>query len=334
MRYSAKTFLNFLNESHHDVEAIWQMKSDVSFFLTNVVRLLGGEFVREYQLANAFGLDKPCVLKTYTLNGKKFGLLNYSEMHRTQFFFLADPSEIDGLLSTDWEQEVELEDDKRVFTLKRRAVNGNMFVDLFPNTSQATVTRTLQTAIGINDLVARKFQFGWRATQKTKRVAVDKNVLLMQEEIKKLLGFGCEFTSSDEMRKNGTLEFKIPVWAVTERNSWFVPRTEYAKHDLEYVGRFVIGRKDSVIRWWDFHSKSSIRLSWSQGDDLTTLGHYKGAIEKLIYIMSNSEYYHKGGRHNRRLVFDKFKFKEGWTVDALDVQRVEDQISNTIDDLW
>ena len=342
MRYSAKQFLDFIFESHHDVPEIWQMKSDVTFFISNMIKMLGGDFVSEFKIENQFGItpENGVKLKKYQLNGKTFGLLNIpNKMHRTQYFILADPADIDDIFRT-WETEVEIEDNKRVFTLKRRAINGNLFQDVFAQSIQSGYTQdmiknTLKRALGIQDMVARKFQFGWRATQKTKRVATSKPVLTEQEEWREVMEFGGEFASSLEMLKNGTLAFKIPVWAVEPRNQNSPqPRKMYGDKNLDYVGRFVIGRKDSVIRWWDFYTNTSRRIEWRPGSHLTSLEHYKDALKRLASIMERGEYIET--RENKRTVFlfPRFKFKNGWTDNTLDLSRVDQQISKALDDLW
>jgi hypothetical protein len=348
MKYSAKAFLDFIFESHHDVDSIWQMKDDVFFFVNKMITMLGGYLT--YTPENIFkesGKGKRrrtrrigektyfdvmgARMGTFEINGHKFGLVrresspNQAGMHRTEFFLVARPDEIDQILKSDWEPIVELEDAKRLFILKRKVIkdpNQDVYRECFPGMGANEVNSRLMRSIGIDDMVVRKIQLGWRATLKYGKVPTSKELLTDQPEWKEVMGFGCEFCSTDEMLKNGTLAFKIPTWAVEDYQQNFKVRIEYDKKNLDFVGRFVIGRKDSVIRWWDWFTNQSKRMDWSPGNHINTLEQYRGALSTLARIMRN------------QLVNTNFRFKEGWEPQSLDDARVNNAVNNTLDDLW
>jgi len=338
MKYRAKSFLDLIEESHHNVNAIWQMKSDVSFFITKLVTdALGGKHRGEYTVPGG-------KYEAYEINGKKFAVLfgdSSTHMHRAQAFIVADPSYIDELFGSVWDQYVELEDTKRVFTLQRRNVHldmNNHFAD-----SQMILT-SIKNVLNLHDAVARSVQFSWRATQKLGKVSTSKPVLTETIEWENIMSYGLQFASTVDMLKNGTLAFLVPVWAVDQKTDSIVPRKLYADHKppLDYVGRFVIGRKDGIIRWWDFYTNSSKRIKIHPGKHLLGTKDYQKALGELVSILD--EYSTKDSRiitfksHQKRKnptkkeIFKNFIFKKGWDDNSLDNSRIDQATTSAMDD--
>ena len=343
MKYSAKQFLDFLYESYHAVDSIWQMKSDVSYFITELIQTLGGRKIKE-EFFNSEGIN----LYTYEIKGVKFIVSFFDtklhpEIHRATSYIFVDHSQLDNLFNNLWEIQMDLEDAKRVFIIRRREIKRDIQSDF---KAPDLLFQHIERILGSTNVAYKTVQFGWRATQKLGRVETKKPVLIEQPEWTNLMSYGLEFASTLEMLKNGTLAFKVPVWAVEARNPSNQPRKMYAEKNLDYTGRFVIGRKDSVIRWWDFYTNSSRRLYWSQGDNLTRLDDYKGAFNKLTSIMKrnsveNQEHDYKVNQRGRKsimvpkpTVFPNFLFKDGWDDNGLDNNRIDQATSNAIDDLW
>lgn len=335
MRYNAKAFLEFLNESKHNVDSIWQMRSDVSYFITEMLHTIGATTLRESAIFEG-------KIHAFELDGIRFAIVfgNGKNMHRAQAYVFADPAQIDTLFNDKWDIEVELEDAKRVFTLRRRDIKRNLYNDF---TNGESVVKSVKAAIQKEDVVARAVQFSWRAKQKLGRVSSKKIVLEDHQEWNNMMGYGCEFSSTPEMMKNGTISFKIPVWAVLNKD--LDVRKAYAEKNLDYVGRFVIGRKDSCIRWWDFYTNSSKRMYYSLGDHLHSLKDYMGAFAQLTTIMSrnteDNDWYQtmisqsrRSNRPSKPHPFSKFYFKDGWDDNKLASSKVTQAIETTLDNLW
>lgn len=329
MKYSAKHFLDFLNEAHFDVSGIWQMKSDVSYFITEMIKTFGGEKV------GTTGLGPNEILYIYRINEIKFGVMFSKQKHRAEAYIFADPSQIDKLYNEYWEIETELEDTKRVFTLRRRDIRRDIKTE-FANGQN--LIDSAKRALSLNDVVARSVQFGWKATQKLGKVSSKEEVLAKTPEWEELMQWGVKFSSTLEMLRTGTIAFNVPLWAVEGRNKQDI-RKLYSDKKLDHVGRFVIGRLDCVIRFWDFYTNSSKRIEWTPGDNLTTFSDYKQAFARLSRIMekdSNDSFnqYHVRGQRKGQPLFNNFKFKDGWDENSLENNKMDIGMQNAIDALW